>query len=106
MAGRAVTAREVSNECLRPAVQVPTSRSFLVIESKLCMERVYGSIRQLVAAGTTILLVEQDLDRALAVASRVICMLQGRIVAQGAVGELTRQQIVDADFGPREAQSH
>ena len=37
MDGRAVTAREVSNECLCPAVQVPTSRSFLVIESKLCL---------------------------------------------------------------------
>jgi len=72
--------------------------------SPAAVERVYGSIGQLVAAGTTILLVEQDLDRALSMATRVICMLEGRIVAQGAVGELTREQIIDAYFGPRAAQ--
>lgn len=71
--------------------------------SPAAVERVYGSIRQLRAAGTTILLVEQDLDRARSIATRVICMLGGRIVAQGAVGELSREQIIDAYFGPHEA---
>lgn len=73
--------------------------------SPTAVERVYESIRQLVAANTTILLVEQDLDRALSMATRVICMLQGRIVAQGSVGELTRDQIIEAYFGTRKAQT-
>lgn len=71
--------------------------------SPAAVDRVYASIRELVGANSTILLVEQDLDRALAIATRVICMLGGRIVAQGPAGQLTREQIVDAYFGPRQA---
>lgn len=72
--------------------------------SPAAVERVYASIRQLVNTDTAILLVEQDLNRALSVATRVICVFEGRIVAQGAVGDFTRQQIMNAYFGPRHAQ--
>jgi branched-chain amino acid transport system ATP-binding protein len=51
------------------------------------------------AAGATILLVEQDLKRALGVADRVICMLEGRIVKEGRARDLTREQVTDAYFG-------
>lgn len=71
--------------------------------SPAAVESVYTSIRLLVGAHTTILLVEQDLDRALSMANRVICMLEGRIVAQSAVGELSREQIIEAYFGTRQA---
>jgi branched-chain amino acid transport system ATP-binding protein len=54
-----------------------------------------------IEGGTTVLLVEQDLTRALATAERVMCMLEGRIVLEGAAGELTREQITDAYFGLR-----
>jgi branched-chain amino acid transport system ATP-binding protein len=53
----------------------------------------------LIESGTTILLVEQDLSRALEVAARVLCMLEGQIVLQGSAAAMTREQIVSAYFG-------
>jgi len=44
-------------------------------------------------------LVEQDLGRALSVADRVICMLEGRVVLEGPAKELSRERIVEAYFG-------
>ncbi len=85
-----------------------TNPEFLLLDevslglSPAAVDRVYESIRRLVASNVTILLVEQELDRALSVASRIICMLEGRIVASGRAGELTRAQIVDAYFGSRD----
>lgn len=69
----------------------------------VAVEDVYKSVRTVIESGTTIVLVEQDLGRALDVASRVACMLEGRIVLEGQAGELTRQQITDAYFGLRQA---
>jgi len=63
------------------------------------VDDVYASLASLQEAGTTMLLVEQDLSRALRVASRVVCMLEGRLVLEGAAGELTREQVTEAYFG-------
>jgi len=63
------------------------------------VDDVYASIASLQEAGTTMLLVEQDLGRALRVASRIVCMIEGRLVLEGAAGELTREQVTDAYFG-------
>lgn len=71
--------------------------------SPAAVRRVYESLKTLMETGTTILLVEQDLNRALSVADRVICMLEGNIVAQGPVREMTRERIMDAYFGLRRA---
>jgi branched-chain amino acid transport system ATP-binding protein len=65
----------------------------------VAVEDVYRSLRSVIEAGTTVLLVEQDLTRALETAGRVMCMLEGRIVLEGRAGELTREQITDAYFG-------
>jgi branched-chain amino acid transport system ATP-binding protein len=67
----------------------------------IVVEGVYRSLRTLIESGTTIVLVEQDLARAMGVADRVACMLEGRIVLEGARGELTREQVTDAYFGLR-----
>jgi len=67
--------------------------------SPLAVDLVYKSVEALIAEGATILLVEQDLKRALKVANRVICMLEGRIVIEGDAKVLTREQITDAYFG-------
>jgi branched-chain amino acid transport system ATP-binding protein len=67
--------------------------------SPAAVGRVYDSLKTLIRTGTTILLVEQDLNRALSVADRVICMLEGKIAAQGRVSDMTREQITDAYFG-------
>ncbi len=69
------------------------------------VEAVYRSLAAVIAEGATIVLVEQDLTRAASVADRVVCMLEGRIVLEGARGELTREQITEAYFGLRRAQA-
>jgi branched-chain amino acid transport system ATP-binding protein len=65
----------------------------------IVVESVYASLRSLIETGATILLVEQDLARAMNVAGRVICMLEGRVVLEGSTGELTRERITAAYFG-------
>ena len=67
--------------------------------SPAAVDRVYESLETLIQAGTTLLLVEQDLNRALAVANRVICMLEGEVVAQGPVSDMPRERIMQAYFG-------
>jgi branched-chain amino acid transport system ATP-binding protein len=69
------------------------------------VEDVYRSLASVIESGTTVLLVEQDLSRALRTAQRVLCMLEGRIVLAGRAGELTREQVTDAYFGHRKAAS-
>jgi branched-chain amino acid transport system ATP-binding protein len=65
------------------------------------VEGVYRSLETLIAEGTTIVLVEQDLGRALAVADRVVCMLEGRIVLAGPPATLSREEVTNAYFGLR-----
>ncbi len=65
----------------------------------IVVDAVYSSLADIISEGTTVLLVEQDLTRALNVASRVICMLEGRIVLQGEAATLDRDQVVGAYFG-------
>ena len=71
--------------------------------SPLAVDLVYASLAALLSGGATVVLVEQDLARALRVADRVICMLEGRIVLQGRADRLTRAEITDAYFGLRAA---
>jgi branched-chain amino acid transport system ATP-binding protein len=67
----------------------------------VAVDDVYRSLGVLIGGGATVLLVEQDLSRALATASRVVCMLEGRIVLEGPSRDLTREQITEAYFGLR-----
>ena len=67
------------------------------------VDAVYRSLAGVISEGATVLLVEQDLTRALKVASRVLCMLEGRIVLQGDSKSLDRDRIVSAYFGLRRA---
>jgi len=65
----------------------------------VAVERVYASLQTVLASGATIVLVEQELRRALEVATRVACMLEGRIVLEGKAAALTRDQVTAAYFG-------
>ena len=69
--------------------------------SPLAVNTVYDSLQTVIASGATIVLVEQDLSRALRVATRVACMLEGRIVLQGNASEMTRERVTEAYFGLR-----
>jgi branched-chain amino acid transport system ATP-binding protein len=65
------------------------------------VDGVYRSLGSLIDGGATIVLVEQDLRRAMGVATRVACMLEGRIVLEGTPAQLTRERIAEAYFGMR-----
>jgi len=65
----------------------------------IAVAAVYSSLEGVISGGATVVLVEQDLGRALAVADRVICLLEGRIVLEGRAAELSREQVVQAYFG-------
>jgi branched-chain amino acid transport system ATP-binding protein len=69
--------------------------------SPLVVDRVYASLQTLIDSGTTIVLVEQDLSRAMAVADRVLCMLEGRIVLERNKADVSREEITQAYFGLR-----
>jgi branched-chain amino acid transport system ATP-binding protein len=64
----------------------------------VAVEAVYDSLARLIGHGATVVLVEQDLQRAAAVATRILCMLEGRVVLEGG-SDLTRDEITDAYFG-------
>jgi branched-chain amino acid transport system ATP-binding protein len=63
------------------------------------VEMVYASLHELIRGGATVVLVEQDLGRALSVAGVVICLLEGRVVLRSATGDVTREQVTEAYFG-------
>lgn len=69
--------------------------------SPLAVDRVYSSLEALLTSGTTIVLVEQDLGRALRSANRVMCMLEGRIVLDAPASDVTRERVTEAYFGFR-----
>ncbi len=68
--------------------------------SPIAVEGLYQSLAGLKQSGeTTMILVEQDLDRAMAFSDRVACMLEGEIALDGEPHELGKQAITDAYFG-------
>ena len=70
--------------------------------SPVAVQAVYESLHSVIEGrGTTIVLVEQDLSRVLRIATRVACMLEGRIVLEGKAADMTRERVTEADFGLR-----
>ncbi len=60
---------------------------------------IYAALPRIVERGTTVLVVEQDLDQALGCADRVQCLLEGRTVLEGPAGSLSRDDVTAAYFG-------
>ena len=65
----------------------------------IVVKQVYEAIPAIKANGTTVLVVEQDVNQALAVADRFYCLLEGHISLQGAPGEVAKERITEAYFG-------
>jgi branched-chain amino acid transport system ATP-binding protein len=63
------------------------------------VKRIYEAFPILIGNGCTILVVEQDVQHVLTVATHVACFLEGRVALQGVPGELTSEQITTAYFG-------
>jgi branched-chain amino acid transport system ATP-binding protein len=60
---------------------------------------IYAALPDVIGAGTSAIVVEQDITRALSVANRVVCLQEGRLALQGRPAEFSRQQIAAAYFG-------
>ena len=63
------------------------------------VKSLYAALPRLSEGGSTVLLVEQDIGQALAVASRVVCLLEGRVSLEGQPAALARSDITAAYFG-------
>ena len=63
------------------------------------VKQLYAALPAVIGEGTTVLLVEQDIGQALAVADRVVCLLEGRISLEGVPAGLDRARITGAYFG-------
>lgn len=68
--------------------------------SPIAVEGLYQSLETLKRArATTMILVEQDLNRAIRFSDHLLCLLEGKVALAGASQELPRQHITQAYFG-------
>jgi branched-chain amino acid transport system ATP-binding protein len=65
----------------------------------------YQLLPAIQASGVSVLLVEQDVDRALAASSRTVCLLEGRVVMTGESASLDRDALIAAYFGSPEVRT-
>jgi branched-chain amino acid transport system ATP-binding protein len=65
----------------------------------IVVRQLYAALPAIVEGGTTVLIVEQDIGQALAVADRVVCLLEGRVSLEGPPAGLDRARITEAYFG-------
>jgi branched-chain amino acid transport system ATP-binding protein len=63
------------------------------------IKEIYAQLERISAQGTTLLIVEQDIKRAMAVSDRVYCIREGRVVLDGRTRDLGREEITKAYFG-------
>jgi branched-chain amino acid transport system ATP-binding protein len=60
---------------------------------------IYARLPSITAEGTSLVIVEQDIAQALAAASQVYCLQEGRVAFAGAAREATREAVAAAYFG-------
>lgn len=63
------------------------------------IREIYAALPALQKDGMSLLIVEQDVQLAMQVSSRVVCLQEGKVSLSGKSGELTREQISAAYFG-------
>jgi branched-chain amino acid transport system ATP-binding protein len=65
----------------------------------IVVKQLYGALPTVRHQGTTLLLVEQDINQAMAAADHVYCLLEGRVSLSGPPAELGRDEVTAAYFG-------
>ena len=63
------------------------------------IRQLYAVLPVIVSEGTTVVVVEQDINQALSVADRVYCFQEGRVSLQGTPDGLSREDVARAYFG-------
>jgi len=65
----------------------------------IIVKELYDVVAQIVQAGTTVILVEQDVSRGMKAANRVYCLLEGKVSLAGSPAEIGLQDVSRAYFG-------
>jgi branched-chain amino acid transport system ATP-binding protein len=65
----------------------------------IVIAQLYAALPAIRAQGTSVLLVEQSIDQALAAADRVYCLIEGRVSLSGRPRDITRADVTRAYFG-------
>jgi branched-chain amino acid transport system ATP-binding protein len=65
----------------------------------LVIRDIYARLPKVLAGGTAVVVVEQDIGQALRVADRLYCFQEGRVALTGRSANLTREAITQAYFG-------
>jgi len=63
------------------------------------VQDIYTILQRIRSLGLTMLIVEQNVSRALAFADRAYCLQEGRISLEGRTSEITHEQVSNAYFG-------
>ena len=63
------------------------------------VKQLYRALPTIRAEGTTIVLVEQDINQALATANHIYCLLEGRVSLDGPPASLEHDAVTAAYFG-------
>jgi len=65
----------------------------------LVISAIYDALPQIRRQGISLVIVEQDIARALGAADRIYCLMEGRVTLEGTPGDLSRESIHAAYFG-------
>jgi len=65
----------------------------------LLVEELYETLSGLRSAGATLVIVEQDLRRAMDACDSLVCLLEGRVALAAPVASVSRDEVVAAYFG-------
>ena len=65
----------------------------------IVVKDLYAALPKIKTSGCAVVIVEQDIVQALAVANRVYCLQEGRVTLSGKPQDLTREAIQEAYFG-------
>jgi branched-chain amino acid transport system ATP-binding protein len=63
------------------------------------VDQLYQTLTALRSAGATLVLVEQDLGRAMGACDSIVCLREGRVALAAAVTDVSRDQVIAAYFG-------
>jgi branched-chain amino acid transport system ATP-binding protein len=65
----------------------------------IVVREVYARLPAIVAEGSSLIIVEQDIVQALKAANHIYCLQEGRVALTGSASMLTREAISAAYFG-------
>ncbi len=63
------------------------------------IKSIYEALPEVIASGTSAMIVEQDINMALSMATRVYCLQEGRVALEGEASAITQDDISRAYFG-------